>query len=408
MPLSTAQQTIFDSTARMRICVAGRRFGKTYLSMYEIAKFARYPNRKIFYCAPTFRQAKQIIWDDLKEKLTRIRWVKKINESDLTIQLVNNTKIYLRSADNPDALRGVSMDFLVCDEAALMEKRFWQEICRPALSDKQGHALFITTPRGMNWIHDLYTDAGHLEDYESFTYTTLDGGNVSPEEVEAAKRELDEKSFRQEYEATFETYAGLIYYNWDPKVNVTNTVPEITDRTLLHIGMDFNVTPLVACIATVQDDIITFFDEIKMDGSNTYEMVEEIQNRYPRNRVYCYPDASGNARKTSSHTSDHKILQGAGFTIKARAVNPPVRDRIASMNANLKSADGFTRLYVTPNCKNIIRCVSSQVYKEGTLVPDKTSDTDHLNDACGYLTHWINPITAPQARTTGVKRYAHF
>ena len=408
MPLTEPQKKIFSSDARFRVVVAGRRFSKTYLSMWEIAKFARYPNRKIFYIAPTYRQAKQIIWEDLKKELTTKRWAKKINESDLTIELVNNSKIYLRSADNPDALRGVSMDFLVMDEAAMIDQRMWQEVCRPALSDRGGHGLFITTPRGMNWVYDLFQDVGHLPDYESFQYTTLDGGQVPEGEVEAAKRELDSKSFRQEYLATFETYSGLIYYNWNPKVNVTNTPPEITERTLLHIGMDFNVTPLVAAISVINDGVITFFDEIRMDGSNTYEMTEEIRNRYPNNRIWCYPDASGNARKTSSHTSDHKILQHAGFVIKSKGVNPAVRDRIASVNSNLLSMTNETRLYVTPNCKNIIKCISSQTYKEGTLIPDKTNDTDHMNDAVGYLTHWVNPIRAPIKEDFGPKRFGHF
>ena len=95
MPLTDPQKKIFKSDARFRVVVAGRRFGKTYLSMWEIAKFARYPNRKIFYIAPTYRQAKQIIWEDLKKELTTKRWAKKINESDLSILLVNNSKIYL-------------------------------------------------------------------------------------------------------------------------------------------------------------------------------------------------------------------------------------------------------------------------------------------------------------------------
>ncbi len=408
MPLSDAQQTIFDDAERFRVVVAGRRFGKSYLSMTEMAKFARHPNRKIFYVAPTYRQAKQIIWDDLKDKMTSVRWAKKINESDLSITLVNNSKIYLRSADNFDSLRGVSMDFLVMDEAAMIDQKAWTEVCRPALSDRRGHALFITTPKGKNWVYDLHHDAKMLEGWNSYTYTTLQGGQVDEQEVEAARRELDEKSFRQEYEATFETYAGQIYYNWDPAVHTIGTVPEITDRTLLHIGMDFNVTPLVACIATVQDGYITVFDEIRMDGSNTYEMTDEIRNRYPNNRVWCYPDASGGARKTSSNTSDHKILQSAGFTLKVKGVNPPVRDRIASVNANLKNTKGETRLWVTPNCKNLIRCISQQSYKEGTLVPDKTSDTDHFNDALGYLVHWTNPIRSPQATNKGPARFAHF
>jgi len=410
MPLTDPQKQIFESDARMRVCVAGRRFGKTFLSMWEIAKFARFPNRKIYYCAPTYRQAKQIIWDDLKQQLTSKRWAKKINESDLSITLVNNTKIFLRSADNPDSLRGVSMDFLIMDEAAMIDQRMWTEVCRPALSDKMGHALFITTPRGMNWIYDLFQQAGHLDDYESFSFTTLDGGNVPKEEVEAAKRELDEKSFRQEYLATFETYAGLIYYNWDSKSNVTNTPPHIDNRTLLHVGCDFNHTPLSACVAVVQGDTISVFDEIVINGSNTWELVEELRNRYPNNRIWCYPDASGNQRRTSSNTTDHKILQNAGFTLKVKGNNPPVRDRIAAVNANLRSAEGTTRLTVTANCKNVIKCITSQVYKQGTMIPEKDgpNDMSHMNDALGYLVHWTNPIRGPQVTNISTQRYAHY
>ena len=408
MPLTEPQKQIFSSDARFRVVVAGRRFGKTFLSMWEIAKFARHPNRKIFYIAPTYRQAKQIIWEDLKQQLVQKRWAKKINESDLSIQLVNNTKIYLRSSDNPDSLRGVSMDFMIMDEAAMIDPRMWQEICRPALSDKQGHGLFITTPRGQNWIYDLYNDAGHLPDYESFTYTTLDGGNVPAEEVEAAKREMDEKSFRQEYMATFETYAGLIYYNWKPENNYT-TAPEVTDRTLLHIGFDFNVDPLVACIAVERDGVITIFDEIVINGSNTYEMCEEIRRKYPNNRVYAYPDASGQARKTSSKTTDHAIMREHGFTLKVKGNNPPVLDRIASVNSNLLSADKETvRLFVTPNCKNVVKSISSQVYKEGTRIPEKDGKVDHMSDAVGYLVHWLNPLKAPSAPRVPVQRYGHF
>ncbi len=409
MPLTDPQKQIFESDARMRVCVAGRRFGKTFLSMWEIAKFARFPNRKIYYCAPTYRQAKQIIWDDLKQQLTSKRWAKKINESDLSITLVNNTKIFLRSADNPDSLRGVSMDFLIMDEAAMIDQRMWTEVCRPALSDKMGHALFITTPRGMNWIYDLFNSAAHLDDYESFQYTTLDGGNVPSVEVEAAKRELDEKSFRQEYLATFETYAGLIYYKWDAKSNVTVHAPEISDRTLLHIGMDFNVDPLVACVAVVLEDQITIFDEIVINGSNTFEMVEEIRRRYPNNRIYAYPDASGQARKTSSRTTDHMIMRNGNFQLKVKGNNPPVLDRIAAVNANLKSAQGLQRLHITPNCKNVIKSLSQQVYKEGTRIPEKDGKIDHMSDAVGYLVHWINPIRGPQVvHNMGTQRYAHY
>ena len=133
MPLTKPQKTIFNDTSRFRVVAAGRRFGKTFLSMWEIARVARHPNSKIYYIAPSYRMGKNIIWEDLKSELIRRRWVAKINESDLTITLVNNSRISVRSADNPDSMRGVSLDAVILDEAAYMSKETWTSVIRPCL-----------------------------------------------------------------------------------------------------------------------------------------------------------------------------------------------------------------------------------------------------------------------------------
>ena len=122
MSLTTPQQTIFDDESRFKCVSAGRRFGKTYLSMYEIARASRFPDQRIFYIAPTYRMGKQIIWKQLCDEMRQRRWVKKINESDLTLTLINKSTISVRSADNFDAMRGVSLDFCVLDEVAFMKK----------------------------------------------------------------------------------------------------------------------------------------------------------------------------------------------------------------------------------------------------------------------------------------------
>lgn len=409
MPLSEPQKQIADDPARFKVAVCGRRWGKTFLSMNQIAKFGRHPNQKIFYVAPTYRQAKQILWDDLKAKLIECRWARKINESELTIELVNGTKIYLRSADNPDSLRGVSIDYLVMDEASMVDVKMWTEVLRPALSDRQGHALFITTPRGKaNWVYDLWVGAKTQDNWSSFTFTTLEGGNVPLEEIESAKSDLDERSFRQEYLASWESYAGSIYYNFQPENNVKPTEVAITNKDIIHVGMDFNRTPLVAVLSIWNGVELHAFDEIQLMGSNTQEMCEEITRRYPANRIYVYPDASGASHKTNSTKSDHNILRQAGFVIKCGRANPPVIDRISSVNAALKNAQDEVRLTIDPKCKHLIKCVSSQVYKEGTRVPDKSSDNDHFPDALGYLVHYVMPIRRPVVEHTGPTLFSQF
>jgi len=411
MPLSDVQKEVSDDPSRFKVVVAGRRWGKSWLSMHEMAKYARFPNSKIFYVAPTYKMCRQILWDDIKEKFIRARWAKKINESNLEITLVNNSRIYLRSGDNPDNLRGVSMDYLVMDEAAMIDQKMWTEVCRPALSDRQGGAMFITTPQGKgSWIYDLWQGAHGQENYSAFQYTTIQGGNVAEEEIEAARNELDEKSFRQEYEASFETYAGAIYYNWDSSVHIKKQDVEFKKNEILHVGLDFNVTPICAMICRVNGNEISVIDEITMEGSNTFEMAEELLNRYPNNRMWIYPDASGQARKTSSNTSDHHILRNSGFILKVKSINPPVKDRIAAVNTSLKAVDGSVKLTVDPKCKHLIKCISCQTYKEGTRIPDKNSNLDHMNDALGYLVHWINPIRIdkPKHADTSPQLFGHY
>lgn len=411
MPLSDVQQIVSNDANRFKVVVAGRRWGKSWLSMHEMAKHARFPNSKIFYVAPTYKMCKQILWDDIKEKFIRCRWAKKINESDLTIKLVNGSQIFLRSGDNPDNLRGVSMDYLVMDEAAMINQKMWTEVCRPALSDRQGGAMFITTPQGKgSWIYELWQGAPSQDNWSSFQYTTIEGGNVPAEEIEAARNELGEKEFRQEYEASFESYAGAIYYNWNSAEHIAKQDIDFKKNEILHVAMDFNVSPLVAAIARVNGNEISVIDEISMEGSNTYEMAEELLNRYPDNRLWVYPDASGQARKTSSNTSDHHILRNSGFTLKVKSINPPVKDRIASVNASLKAVDGSVKLRVDPKCKNLIKCISSQTYKLGTHIPDKGGNLDHMNDALGYLVHWINPIRTnkPKDAPVGAQLFGHY
>ena len=290
MNLTNPQQTIFDSISRFRTVSAGRRFGKTFLAMSEIAKIARLPNKRIFYVAPSYRMGKQIIWEDLKHELSVRRWIKKINESDLTITLKNGSRISIRSADNPDSMRGVSLDFIVLDEAAFMPKSVWTEVLRPTLSDREGGALFISTPRGYNWFADMWHDAVNKDNWESFKYTTIEGGNVTEAEVEDARADLDLKTFKQEYEASFETAGNRIYYPFDIKASVKSFIGDVPSKIMLF--NDMNVDPMAGCIVVQTADGLHVIDELKLVNSNTDELAQEVINRYGSRSRYSIPRSS--------------------------------------------------------------------------------------------------------------------
>lgn len=401
MPLSVPQQTIANCSTRFVTVVAGRRFGKTHLSIRQLCYHAKDPNREVWYVAPTYKQAKQIVWRKLKHKLQDLRWARKINESELTITLKNGSVISLKGADNADSLRGVGLDYLVMDEFADIDPEAWYEVLRPTLADKQGGALFIGTPKGLgNWAHDLYNmPTENPEQWSSFQYTTVDGGNVKAEEIEAARRDLDERTFRQEFLASFETYAGRIYYAFDRKQNVR----EITDinTTMIYIGVDFNIDPMSAVIAVRMGDILYVFDEIRMFSSNTQELVAEVQARYPNSKVWAYPDPASRQRKTSAGgATDFTILQNAQWIVKAPNAHTPIRDRINAVNSRLCDSTGVRHLYISPKCKYTIEGLERHTYKEGTTQPDKDSGYDHQMDALGYLVDYMFPVRrdiAPQA-----------
>jgi len=192
--LSPAQKQVFKSDARFRVLIAGRRFGKSYLScLILFTEAIRGPNRMCWFVAPTYRQGKQILWALLKKLVPR-EYIAATNETDLTMILINASTISIRGADNPDSLRGVGLDFAALDEFAFMGKQVWDETIRPALSDRQGRGLFITTPNGMGWDYDLYMQGQEKRGgFESWSFTTLEGGNVKAEEIEAA-RSVDGRS----------------------------------------------------------------------------------------------------------------------------------------------------------------------------------------------------------------------
>jgi len=392
MPLTNPQRNVINNDARFRVLITGRRFGKTYLAVNELAKFASQPNKKVWYVAPSYRQAKAICWNVLKEKMIYHKWVKTINHSDLTITLKNNSQITLRGSDNEQSLRGVGLNFLCIDEFADVSKEAWYEVLRPTLSDTKGHALFCGSPRGFgNWSYDLYKMGETNNDWKSFQYTTLEGEQVTQDEIEQAKQDLDLRTFQQEYEATFVNYSGMIYYNFSRDKNIIEKYTK--DSPVLHIGLDFNVDPMSAVVCIIENDRIIVIDEIQIYSSNTNEMCDEIKTRYKNKQIVVYPDPSARQRKTSAGgLTDLSILKNNGFDVRCRSTAPLVRDRINAVNSKLKNVNGKNSLFIVKFCKNAIKSIERQIYKEGTHIPEKDSGYDHMNDALGYLIEYLYPL----------------
>lgn len=404
MKLTEQQKYVLNSGKRFACVVAGRRGGKSYMSIASLAQHARHPNSLCVYVAPTHQMCRQIMWKPLKNMLLDKRWVKKVNESNLELELVNGSIIMLRSADNPDRLRGISISHCVIDEAADIAEETWYEVIRPALADQQGSALIISTPKGKGWLWDLFSRFKNNDDWLCHSYTTAEGGIVLEEEIENARQTMGEREFKQEFLAEWVDFANRVYYAMTDANIVSMPQPQDA-RTPLHIGLDHNIDPGVAVIAFQHSGGFHVFDEIEMYGTNTHEIVAEIERRYPSRKKFAYPDASGAQRRTSANgITDHIILKNAGYELRVGSVNPAVADRIAAVNSAFRSMDGTIRLTIDPKCRKLLECLEKQVYKDGTRQPSKDG-FDHMNDALGYLVNHQLPIRqAIQARPGQIRR----
>ena len=388
LQLRWAQGQVFENRTRFRVLVAGRRFGKSYLACMELTRGAiERPGETFFYCAPTYRMAKDIAWKVLK-KLIPNPWIRSKNETDLKLELVNGSTIELKGTENAMALRGRSLAGVVLDEAAFMDSGVWFEVIRPALADKQGWGLFISTPDGTaSWFYELwqYCITGD-DNWKRWSFTTIEGGNVPPAEVEAARAQLDARTFRQEFEASFENLAGLVAVSFSD-ANISADAKDIPGHALL-IGVDFNVDPLSAVCGIKTDDTLYIFDEIMLrGGATTWDFCEEVHRRYGLDRpIKACPDPTGSARKTQGvGATDHAILRRCGMNVCAPRNPWKVRDKITAVNTALLDATGTQRCYIHPRCTELIKAFRTLTYSPGTGLPNKNLGVDHAFDAFGYL-----------------------
>jgi len=202
------------SSKRWSVVVCHRRFGKTVMAVNHLLRDAIMsgkPNPRYAYLAPTYRQAKNVAWDYLKQFAGAIPGVR-FNETELRCDLPNGSRISLLGAENPDSLRGIYLDGCVIDEVADTPESVFPEILRPALSDRQGYCVFVGTPRGTNAFYDYYELAASNDDWVAAVYKASETGILPDEELEAAKTMMSPDQYEQEFECSWvANVPGSIY-----------------------------------------------------------------------------------------------------------------------------------------------------------------------------------------------------
>ena len=385
--LHTGQAEVLRSPHRFKIVVAGRRWGKTALAREMCISKARVPNKKVWYIAPSYRMAKQIMWQSMKDAVPKA-WVKKINENELAIHLKNRSVIECKGADDPDSLRGVEVFFACHDEFQDMRPEVWKEAIRPTLAKDRGHAMFIGTPKGYNNLYDVFSRGQdpQFKQWMSWQFETITSPFIPREEIRQAMSDMDPRTFRQEFMASFETMSGRVYHTFDRRLHVGNY--PFNPNLPIWVGQDFNVDPMSTSIMQPQPNgELWLVDEIFLRNSNSLEVCDELERRYYRyqKQVTIYPDPAGGNRSSSRGESDLDIFRARGFKkIKFRKKHPPVADRTNSVNKKLKAANGDITMRINVKCRESIQSLEQTQYKENSRDVDKTAGAEHMADAIGY------------------------
>lgn len=303
---------LHERKTRFAAIVAHRRCGKTVACVHELNRAATLKRKARFaYIAPFYAQAKDVAWAYVKEAAAPIPGVT-FNESELRVNYPNGTVLRLYGADNYDRMRGISLDGVVLDEYGDMDPRSWAEVIRPALADKKGWAVFIGTPKGQNAFYEICERAKEESDWMFMRLRASETGLLDKGELAAARREMTEDQYAQEFECSFEAAVPGAYYakliaeaEEEKRISVVPFDPAVRVYTAWDLGIGDSTAIWFAQIVGRE---IRFIDYYEANGVGLDHYVAKL-NEGRRSR-YTY------AEHWLPHDADHKELSSGKSRIE--------------------------------------------------------------------------------------------
>ena len=401
------QTALVTDNIRFKIVPAGRRSGKTERAKRFVVREAFRAPGPYFLAAPTRDQVKRIYWQDIKRlSLTSVFGPTSVSESELQIRLPNGSTISLIGLDQPQRMEGVLWAGGVIDEIADVRENAWQENISPALDtynperpDYRPWCWLIGVPDGLNHFYDLVEYARNSNDPDWRVYAWPSADILPPDVIEAAKRRMSPRQFRQEYEASFETASGRIYEDYGQH-NYTNEI--IGRHEQLMWFHDFNYTPMSSGIGVRRGDNFLILDEIILTSATSRQSAIEFVERYKNHanrKVIVYGDPAGRAGEKHGHASDYtemeQVLRANNWQVERRVklAAPAIKDRQNAVRAKICNAAGEVSLLV-----NIQRApyahkgLATTQIKRGSTFIEEVSDYQHITTAIGYCVDYEWPL----------------
>jgi phage terminase large subunit len=318
--------------------------------------------------------------------------------------------ILLRTILTYQRLRGQNLCAVGFDEADTVPKRDAEQAMNMALARLRSGNIqqfyATTTPEGHSWAFETF-EKNAKEDTRLIKAKTSDNPYLPEGFIDSLLENYPPQLIQAYLNGNFTNLTtGAVYSRFDRSKHVIDKLPFPIENEIIKIGIDFNVMNCNAVVCVTAADKLIIIDEI-IKEQDTDALAKEIVRRYGNNKILVYPDASGANRSTiNASKTDIAILQSYGFTSMALRSNPPIKDRVQTLQALLENSKGRVRLAVYAGCRRVIECLELQSYDEKTGDPDKQNGYDHLNDALGYLCYReFNMIYSKAGNKTGIRIY---
>jgi hypothetical protein len=383
----------------------GRGSGKTELARRRIVRHLAYkkpwPDPMYFYALPTYAQARRVAWKKIR-RLIPDSWVAKSSDTGMMVETVFGSTLYVVGMDKPQRIEGDQWDGGVIDESSDQKPGVFDLNVRPALSHRNAWCWRIGVPKrtgcGALEFKEFFELGLSGEDPDVSAYSWSSRGVLTESEILSAARQLDARDFAEQYDASWQSVGGLVFWAFDDVLNVSNQMCCYEPSKRIAVGSDFNVNPMCWVIGHREKNELRIFDEIIIRDTNTRKTLDELFKRYGQHASGWdfFGDATGAARRTSASESDYIQIRNdkrfAGARVWYPRANPRLADRFAACNALFCNALHERHLFVNPRCKMLIKDLGSRAYKKGTSEPDDYGDVGHVTDALGYIVHRCWPI----------------
>jgi hypothetical protein len=397
---------------------AGRRSGKTERFKRFLVKQANKVPGAYFAAAPTHDQAKKIFWDDLKAFSLSAAHSKRPSESDRIIFLPGGSEIHVIGLDKPQRIEGIPWKGGGIDEFADIKPKAWEANILPALNtvnpldpEYRAWCWLLGVPDGLNHYYDLCEKANLGIDPNFKVFHWKSAEILPPDVIEAMKRAMSARQFKQEFDASFETAGGRIYEDYGKHNYTDETIQPHEQLLWMH---DQNFTPLSSAIGVRRGNDLYLLHEIVLTSAVSKQSALEFIEKYKDHQnkhVLIYGDPAGRAGEKHGHRSDYTdiedVLKSSGwkYTRKVKPAAPSIKDRQNAVRAKILTASGESSLFVNrltaPWCH---KGLSTVQLKEGsTFQEDQANQYQHITTAIGYCIDVEWPVVKNKASVSPLR-----